>query len=182
MAYNNKFRKSLLEQISSLSSTEHGEIFKMLRNHGINFTQNKNGIFFNLTALDDSLVEEIYNFVSYCVSNKKQLDEYDKKLNECKLNNNFETILNIPLDKMEKFDDKLPEKNEWSCIDTMQSSKTQRLVNFIEKMSLDKEKIVKKKANVKFYNARKKYAKKTLVDRKNEDLDCELVREEVPMK
>ncbi len=175
MSYNNKFRKNLLEQISSLSSTEHGEIFKMIRTHEVNFTQNKNGVFFNLSVLDDTLIEEIHNFVSYCVSNKKQLDEYECKLNECKLNNNFDTILNIPLDKMEKFEQNPVQKEDWSCLNNLQSSKTQRLVNFIEKMSLDKEKVVKKKANVKFCNARKKYAKRTVVDKKLEELDCELL-------
>lgn len=172
--YNNKYRKALLRKVSDLSSTEHEEILKIIKNGNVNFSQNKNGVFFNLSILEDNIIEEIDKFVDFCLSNNKDLDEYDKKINECKLNNNFDTILNISLDKMEKLDETElanEKKDDWECLNTLSSKKTQRLINFIEKMTNDKEKLGKKKANVKFHNARKKFSKKNLDKRCDDALE-----------
>lgn len=188
MKYSNKFKKILFEKIASLSSTEHEEILKIIKSKDINYSQNKNGVFFNLSVLDDDTIEYINNFVEYCLSNKKELDEYDKKLNDCKLNNNFDTIMNISLDKMEKLDEEEFHRKDnhdgWESINTLPNKKTQRLINFIEKMTNDKEKCGKKKTNVKFHNARKKYSKKVYNDRKYDDTvsDGELVREDYLLK
>lgn len=161
--YSNKFRKILFDKISNLSTTEHEEIFKMVKSNDISFTQNKNGIFFNISTIDDCVIEEIDNFVTYCMSNKTILDEYDKKLNECKINNNFDNIIPaayvdapcLYLDHAVKIND-----DEWVCLSSIDSKKIQKITNFVEKMAVDREKIGKKKMNVKFHNARKKYAKR----------------------
>ena len=188
MKYNNKYRKNLFEKINSLSSTEHEEILKIIKLKNVNFSQNKNGVFFNLSVLDDEVIEYIEDFVNFCLSNNKDLDEYDKKINECKMNNNFDTILNISLDKMEKLDEtelsKKDKHEDWECLNNLNSKKTQRLINFIEKLTNDKEKIGKKKANVKFHNARKKYSKRVMSDKKNEEFGQEddLKEEDVLIK
>jgi hypothetical protein len=188
MKYSNKYKKALFEKISSLSSTEHEEILKIIKGKDINFSQNKNGVFFNLSVLEDDVIEYINNFVEFCLSNKKDLDEYDKKLNDCKINNNFDTIMNISLDKMEKLDEEeflnKDKDDGWESINTLSSKKTQRIINFIEKMTNDKDKCVKKKTNVKFHNARKKYSKKVYNDRRYDDtgLDGDLYREDFLLK
>ena len=91
--YSNKYKKLLFEKINSLSSTEHEEVFKIIKSNNINYSKNKNGVFFNISNIHDDIVKHIDEFVLFCVSNKKELDEYDKKLNECKLNNNFQNIM-----------------------------------------------------------------------------------------
>jgi hypothetical protein len=80
-------RKLLMQRIQELGETEHEQIFKMLTAEGIDHTRNCNGVFFNLSAVPDELVSKVSNFVAFCHSNKTDLDEYDKRLNECKYNN-----------------------------------------------------------------------------------------------
>ena len=83
MNYNNKFRKMLFEKINTMTKTEHEEIFKIIKekNKDIPYSKNKNGIFFNLSSIDDNTIHDINNFVNYCISNKQELDDYDKKIN-----------------------------------------------------------------------------------------------------
>ena len=81
-------KKLVVSQIESLSSTEHGEIFKMLSSD-VPFSKNKNGSFFNISHIGVELLEKIERFVSYCLQNKQHIDEYNKKLDECKLKGNL---------------------------------------------------------------------------------------------
>jgi hypothetical protein len=82
-------KKLVVSQIEALSRTEHGEIFKMLDRGKVPYSQNKNGCFFNISQIDVQLLEEIERFVSYCNSNRSHIDEYNKKLDECKLRGNL---------------------------------------------------------------------------------------------
>lgn len=165
--YNNKFRKILFEKINGMTRTEHEEIFKILSKHedDLQYSRNKNGIFFNLSSLDEKIVEEINNFVNYCINNKKQLDDYDKKINECKINNNLNHIM-ISLEDAPKQSGKEPTE-DWNAI-AGDSRSIQKITTFIEKLMHDQDRLSKKKGNQKFSNAKKKYAKKTCVERKFE--------------
>jgi hypothetical protein len=60
------------------------EIYGIITQHGIEHTRNKNGVFVNMSTLPNDVVHTIHQFVSFCHDNKIVLDEYDKRLNECK--------------------------------------------------------------------------------------------------
>ena len=175
--FNNKSRKILFEKINRLSCTEHEEILKIIKKYDTDYTQNKNGIFFNISTVKNEVIEELNNFLDYSINNSKELDEYDKKLNECKItqklvqNNNAMYSTNQAIKIKESPDD------EWNFLASIETKKMQNIMNFVDKMNLDRDKIGKKKANVKFYNAQKKYMKKSICEKKidlNEELESEL--------
>lgn len=85
-------RKALTHRIHGLGPTEHEEIFKILKAAGVNHTQNQNGVFINLSSVDDAVVDRIRAFVEFCYENKRKLDEYDKRLNECKITQRFDDL------------------------------------------------------------------------------------------
>lgn len=192
MKFTNKYKKQLYEKISNMSSTEHEEIFNIILRHDtVNYTSNKNGVFFNLTILPETILEEIDNFVNFCFSNKQDLDDYDKRLNECKVNTNIVNInLGNIVDVSQKYCNNnkvisvLPINNDKSpCnIDAIVDAKhAQKIVTFVEKMYADKA--TKKKMNVKFHNAKKKYSKKVNLDLKFEhDILGDLQLEEYLLK
>lgn len=175
-------KKQLLERINSLSSTEHEEIFNILqRLPAINFTSNKNGVFFNLSTLNDDAIDEIDRFVSFCLSNRQDLDEYDKRLNECKANS---SVINIDLETIVERKQASGKKVsalpicDWASVNIDQvvdAKNTQQIINFIERITCEKG--GKKKINVKFHNAKKKYAKRILSDSK---FECDFVNELLP--
>lgn len=146
----------LFEKINELSRTEHEEIFKIIKEK-IPFSKNKNGIFFNLSNLEDDVIVSIDNFVKYCISNKQNLDDYDKKLNECKINNNYNNIMG----NSEVCDTSIEANTieDWNHI-ISESKSAQKISLFIEKIMNDRDKIGKKKLNIKFNNAKKRYAKR----------------------
>jgi hypothetical protein len=80
-------RKRLLEKINHLGATEHMEILKIVNDHGVPTTENKNGVFFNMTTLTPEAFHVVEEFVTYCYDNKIELDKYDQKLHECKYYN-----------------------------------------------------------------------------------------------
>lgn len=86
-------RDLIAQRTAELGPTEHQEIFRILQSHGVPYTKNNNGIFVNLSYVKDEIIKELQGFVDFCFSNKSSLDEYDKKLNACKLNNKYETLM-----------------------------------------------------------------------------------------
>lgn len=82
--YSNRARKQLMEKIRDLACMEHAEIFKIVREcmPDCTFTQNTNGMFFNMSSFTDEVMQRLEAFVNFCCDNKKNLDDYDKRLKE----------------------------------------------------------------------------------------------------
>lgn len=180
--YTNKHKKQLFEKIDSLSKTEHEEIYKILKDFSmkseessIKFSKNKNGIFFNLSDIADELYDELDKFVQYCTNNKKDLDDYDKRINECKINNNFTNIIHLNLETMPRDESNFHhvKKNvDWNAVAEPKS--VQKVANYIERLMTDNDNVGKKNVNAKFNNAKKKYAKRVACEKK---IDSEGIRD-----
>jgi hypothetical protein len=82
-----------MQRTSALGPTEHQEMFRMLQRHGVQFTKNSNGVFVNLSHVDDAVIAELQAFVDFCLDNKTSLDEYDKRINACKLSHNYDSLV-----------------------------------------------------------------------------------------
>ena len=61
--------------IKHLSKNEHIEIFKIISSDTDKYSENNNGIFINLSKLSNLTLNKIYNFINYCINNKKILEE-----------------------------------------------------------------------------------------------------------
>ena len=81
MKYTINDKKNLIKDIEYLSKVEHIEIFKIIQKNKIKYTQNDNGIFINLSMLDNNMIGEIQNFVNFCIDNKKTLDKKEEIIN-----------------------------------------------------------------------------------------------------
>ena len=90
-----RHRRLLMQRIQELGSTEHEEIFKILQRNNVNHTQNNNGVFVNLSSVDDDVVEQVQRFVDFCFHNNHELDEYDKRINECKISQNYDRFMGL---------------------------------------------------------------------------------------
>lgn len=163
----NKQKKILFEKINSLCKTEHEEIYKIIREHDktVSFSQNRNGVFFNLSDIQEELYIKLEHFVEFCITNKTELDAYDKRINECKINNNYHNI--IASSELKSENEQGEKVEDWNAIINEPKS-VHRVSNFIEKLMNDREKVNKKKVNTKFNNAKKKYSKKSVLDKKIE--------------
>lgn len=61
------------EKIEQLGSIEHGEIFRKLKTRNLGYTQNSNGIFFDITDVPDDVIDDLVAFVEHCIENQKML-------------------------------------------------------------------------------------------------------------
>jgi hypothetical protein len=75
-------RENLKKELSSLSTSEYQEIFNILRNNNISYTENKNGVFINLKNTNDDIIYKIYDFIEFCKDNKKNLETLDERQKE----------------------------------------------------------------------------------------------------
>jgi hypothetical protein len=78
-------RRLLTQRIQQLGATEHEEIYKMLE-HSVENTRNNNGVFINISCVPADVLDRIGSFVTFCMNNKPNLDEYDNFINKCKYN------------------------------------------------------------------------------------------------
>lgn len=167
MKYTNKDRRVLFDKINSLTSTEHEEIYRIISDNLINVSRNKNGVFFNLSGIDDEIIAKIDAFVTYCVSNKEHLDAYDKRLNECKMNNKYGNLINmnVKLEDLVQPEQIIDTKDDWSKVklDTRGAAKISQL---LDKMQEDRDKLHLKRVNSKFVNAKKKFSKRIVSEKK----------------
>lgn len=163
--FTNRQRKMLRDKINKLSQTEHDEIFKILKNNEVRFTQNKNGVFFDISFLSLEVALEVERFVDFCTNNQVELDEYDKQINECKMNNCFDRLKNsVPLTSAITSNVVL---DDWQGL-LQETRSNEKIAAFVSLLENSCDKLCVKRANTKFINAKKKYSKKTIMDKKND--------------
>ncbi len=92
MKYTSDDKKTLVKEVGYLSKDEHIEIFKIIKASTDQYTKNDNGIFINLSILDDKIFDKLYKFVNFCIDNRKTLEEKDEvfKLEKDKMFKNME--------------------------------------------------------------------------------------------
>lgn len=78
MADDYEQRKEFCKEINTLSRSELEELYKILRREGGVFSENSNGIFFDVSGLPASIFNALWKFLQFCKSNAKDLEERSK--------------------------------------------------------------------------------------------------------
>jgi hypothetical protein len=68
-------KKGILEEIKSLSKLECEEIFRIIKRGNVEYTENSNGIFFDIMHLSDEIVYKIQKFLDFCKTQRKSEEE-----------------------------------------------------------------------------------------------------------
>jgi hypothetical protein len=66
--------KKLRDTIQEMDAIHQVNILKIIKKNTVDFTENNNGIFINMSLLDDSTIAEMTKFVRYVNLQEKQLD------------------------------------------------------------------------------------------------------------
>ena len=72
----------LKDEIDKLTKLEKIEIFKIIYKNNEKFTENKNGIMFDLNKCCSETIESIQKLLNYSNDNKKELEQKDEN---CKI-------------------------------------------------------------------------------------------------
>jgi len=71
-------RKEFCKEMSTLSKPELEELYRILRREGGSYSENSNGIFFDVASLPAPVFEALWKFLQFCKSNAKDLEERNK--------------------------------------------------------------------------------------------------------
>jgi hypothetical protein len=78
MADDYEQRKEFCKDITTLSRPELEEIYRILRREGGDFSENSNGIFFNVGTLPAPVFEALWKFLQFCKTNANNLEQRNK--------------------------------------------------------------------------------------------------------
>lgn len=162
-----KEKKKICNMIKTLSKTEHDEIFKLLQYNSYTYTQNNNGIFMNFSTISDEDFNKVKDFVLFCYDNKESLDEYDKKMIECKSQSVIQKVSNpTSLKNIIKMCDNADELSIQDLVNTCKNK--EKIETFMSMLDNKTSTFFVNKSNCKYMNAKKKFAKKAVLDKKND--------------
>ena len=72
------------DTIQKMNRVHHIKFFEILKNNNIPFSENRNGIFFNMNLINDKIVEEINKYITYVEKQEENLKQTEKLKNEFK--------------------------------------------------------------------------------------------------
>lgn len=69
---------ALRNNIEKMEKIHQLNVFKILKKSDIDFTENSNGIFFNMTMLENNHIIEIISYMDYVTLQQKQLNKIEE--------------------------------------------------------------------------------------------------------
>ena len=61
-----ELRKQMLEELKQLSKDEYKEVFRIIKQHNVEFTENSNGIFFDLNLVSEDAFVDLAKIMKLC--------------------------------------------------------------------------------------------------------------------
>ena len=148
---NNQIKRELVNKILKLSKIQQNEVFNIIKNEGINYSSNNNGIFINLTKIDIDLISKINVYIDYLKSNQENLNRIEDYYNTITMYNENEKKIY-----------KIVNFNEYV---NLQNTK------FLENIKNDLNLKKKKEINSKFINTIKKYQRQLFLNYEHDNLN-----------
>jgi hypothetical protein len=97
-------RKKVFEHIKVLDKPEQEEIFRIIRKTKENYTENSNGIFFDLATVSDDSFQQIKEYLDFCLKTRQEDTERLKELETIRIQN--ENYVNEDNDEDDNDNDK----------------------------------------------------------------------------
>ncbi len=79
-------RKLFLEELKKLVVSEQEEIFRILKKNNCEFSENSNGVFFDISKLPTPVFLKMKEFLSFCQANRKNFEIRDREMEDSRLN------------------------------------------------------------------------------------------------
>ena len=86
-------RKRVLGELKNLVKSEQEQIFLILKRFKIDFSENSNGVFFDLSRVSKEPFQEIQKFLQFCQTNRNDFEARDRQMETSRLSlgeNSFE--------------------------------------------------------------------------------------------
>ena len=80
-------KKELIKDIKTLSTNEHIQVFSIIQNANVKYTENNNGIFINLSNINNTILNKLIKFVEYAKINNTELETTNKIIDKIREEN-----------------------------------------------------------------------------------------------
>jgi hypothetical protein len=80
-------RKRLFEHIKMLVKPEQEEVFRIVRRMKESYTENSNGIFFDITNISNETFIQIQEYIDFCLKTRKEDADRLKELENIRIQN-----------------------------------------------------------------------------------------------
>tara|TARA_Y100000389_G_scaffold202854_1_gene249489 strand:- start:987 stop:1286 length:300 start_codon:yes stop_codon:yes gene_type:complete len=71
--------QNLKDTIEGLNETYHKQLFNIFHKNNIKYSENRNGIFINISNLNENVVQELEKHIQYIKKQEKQLLDVENK-------------------------------------------------------------------------------------------------------
>ena len=78
-------RKQCLEELKKLVKSEQEQIFLLLKKHKSEYSENSNGVFFDVTRLSKECFYDIQQFLIFCQANRTEFEARDRDMEASRL-------------------------------------------------------------------------------------------------
>lgn len=75
-------RKKVWEAIKGLMKSEQEELFRILLRNKIEYTENTNGIFFDVGKIESDVLEQIETFLNFCQQNRMDFERRNQDMED----------------------------------------------------------------------------------------------------
>ena len=96
LSYTNKFNDKVWDNFNYLpTKLEYNEIFSIIEKDNCDYSSNINGIFINLSNVEENTIDKIFNFLKFTKQKKKELKEKEFYIEDFKKNISEEESIKI---------------------------------------------------------------------------------------
>ena len=75
-------RKHLYDTIAIITKMEQEEVFRILKREHVEFTENANGVFFDISAVESAAFLKLLSFTNLCLEQRKNQELRERQLEE----------------------------------------------------------------------------------------------------
>lgn len=151
-------KKRLIEIAKNLTKIEYLEIFNIIQEDNCVYSENKNGIFINLSNVSENTIDKIYNFIYFIQHKKEDLIKHDEYVNNAKKNITENKVIPSNNITLNENTENMNYENE-SDDNNHESNNNYLVFSSDEDENEDLEKILLKKKKIKYTGKKAKMIK-----------------------
>lgn len=74
-------RKQFLDDLKLLAKAEHEEVFRIISRHTVEYSENSNGVFFDLMLVSNTIFSKLVAYMDLCKEQRKNEDIRTQEMN-----------------------------------------------------------------------------------------------------
>jgi hypothetical protein len=167
-------KKNIIDKIRKLNTSLHYDIYTILKKYELNSTKNNNGIFFNLEDVNDTIIDELNDYLEQ----SQHVNEHEKNDELINLN---ESVVCASNDKLDTLNVKPKITMQHECqniVDSLSPKHDVNAIHILNTLEKEKHELINKRTAINVFSAvKKKYSKPIISEYKysnNEILEMDL--------